>query len=784
MSVKNLNNLFRGNSFTKDIIILLIVSIIIGSLLAGSVSFAANKYFSKAVASLVGDYGEYDLVIQCREDMKDDTYVHLQKIIGEVFPGAKLKEGPTITGKTNFFIALPDEYKTKAIFENLGKTFGSIPGGAGVGVMTEPRLIIRGVPEGAKNMLIDAIGKMQGVRFAFRDGASVGVVLTSVNSAPQVSENIKALLNQYQVIEITFPVGSEPSNPIKLGEDIAKMMKNDLRLEFAQNVSVDGKNDDMTYTVSTMMELKRFLSAYASQVVVTPANGVKLQKGDSLVFQGRASSPIISQSAPVKENVIVKLTNIRGDGTAEGIVYQGDASELTNPQGYKIEKDIIGEYAGSATYRSPRQELSNALTESTKVVAQIPQFAQDTKNLSGIAVNALDNYNGSIDALEATLANLEQAGYTIQSATQAFAGLDTSNIRYQLNASAQSMGTLMTTLQVIKLINGDVGNIVDTVGVVRNNMLSLSDNLSMLDSVAVKAQTAQADINNIIASGQNTIIHLRAFDVNGARSNLLNINARLNQLDQLNVPMIISELQYLAAAAPNLRDEDISHSVDLLDKFIAGQVIPGERIQILTTSNISPDAVAPLIQNKAGHTDVSLYSTKVGVIEPNARAELVSLLNEVRAVLAGMMSVIVTILLLVLDHTAVMSVICRRRLAAKIKREEQGLLKNLLNKIRLTFTARERQYGMAVGAVLLSAMFVLSGGGIPYLPWIGVPFLGALLGLIVSNYAEKISPISREEVLAGEALGMSFDEIMREIVIPCSRPGLLQKLNRRKLKFK
>ena len=60
-----------------------------------------------------------------------------------------MKEGPTITGKTSFFIAIPDQYKTKKTYEDLGKIFGGIPGGAGVGVLTEPRLTIRGVPEGA-----------------------------------------------------------------------------------------------------------------------------------------------------------------------------------------------------------------------------------------------------------------------------------------------------------------------------------------------------------------------------------------------------------------------------------------------------------------------------------------------------------------------------------------------------------------------------------------------------------------------------------------------------------
>ncbi len=110
--------------------------------------------------------------------------------------------------------------------------------------------------------------------------------------------------------------------------------------------------------------------------------------------------------------------------------------------------------------------------------------------------------------------------------------------------------------------------------------------------------------------------------------------------------------------------------------------------------------------------------------------------------------------------------------------------RRLLQGIKNSFAASECLYGMSIGALFLTAMFALSGGGIPYLPWIGVPVLGATLGLFIANQAEKINPIASEEVSAGEALGLSFDEIMREIVIPNARPGLLQKLNRRKMKFK
>lgn len=769
------------DTFNRDIVTLLIVSIVIGSLLASALSMSANAYFSSTLNSLVGDYGEYDLVLQVREGMRDDASVQIQKIIDDVFPGSRMQIGPTVTGKTNIFVALPSEYKTKKVYEELDKTFGGIPGGASVGVMTEPRLTIRGVPDGAKNMLIDKIMEIDDVSFAFRDGGSIGVVLTSVEKTATVNKQIEALLKQYQIIEISFPVGSEPSNPIKMGETIANDMKSQLNIGYAENVSTDGNNSDMNYLVSTMMELKRFLSAYASQVVITPSGETKLTKGDTVIFQGAAANAPAVGNPVDKGNVVVQITALRPDGSAEGVITQGDAALLTNTQGFKLEKNVISAFAGMASYRNPRQELSGALNETTKLVGQIPDFAKDTQNVSQIALNALDNYNKSVGAAEQTISSIQAASGTIKAATSGLAQIDTSSMQNQITNSSRAIGNLKNTMQVVRLVGGGNTATIDELTGTQSGLDSLNGNLAALNNAAANARTANTAIDSIVANGSGTVAALKSFDAAGARSSLTDATAKINQIQQLDVPLITTQLQYMAAAAPNLKDEEISHSIQIMDQFIAGQVIPGARIQILTTRNISSDAVAPIVYQQAGHQNVSLYSADLGVIEPNARGEVIQILNEVQAVLAGLAAIIATLLFLALDHTAIMTVIRRRRLANRVK--VTGW-RGLLARIAITFTAPERQYGMVIGAVMLSAIFVISGGGIPYLPWLAVPLLGALIGLIVANYAEKISPISTDEVTAGEALGLSFDEIMREIVVPSARPGLLQKLNRRKLKFK
>lgn len=773
---------FFRSSFNRDVVILLIVSIAIGGALAGALALSANTYFSETITSLVGEYGEFDLLINVREEVKEDGRAQIEKIINQVFPGAKLKEGPTVTGLTSFLVGIPAEYKTKQNYENVDQIFGSVPGRSGISIMTEPRITLKAVPDGAKDMVIDQVMQINGVLFAFRDGGSVTVLIRSLEQASTVKADIERLLGQYQIIDIAFPVGSEPENPVRLGGQLADALRADRAVGFAESVAADTKRNDTAYLVSTMIELRKFLTAYATKAALRLAAGVTLSPGDEIAFQGAAPNSVVPGAAVDPAYVLVQITAVKNDGTAEGMVVQGDAKQLPESQGFLVSGSTIASPVGTASFHSPRSELGNALGETSKLVAQIPGFAQDAQNMIGIANTSLNNYNTSLGAVEQTLTSLSNAGETLQAATSGLASLDTSALQLQLGNSAQAMGSLVKTLQVIRLVSPDVTSSINEMTAMQQNLVTLQTRLRTLDNVAADARRARTALDNIVANGNNTVATLRNFDTEGARQTLNTTGGRLGQLQQFNTPLVTAQLQYLGTAVPNLSDEEISRSVKLMDQFIAGQVIPSQSLQILTKSNVTTELAAPTVYQVVGHNNVSLYTSPLGVIEPDPRAEVMMILSQVKAVLAGLASLVATVAFLTLDHTAVITVIRRQR--TLIRKPPAKGWRRLTQGIKNVFAAPECLYGMGMGALLLTAMFALSGGGIPYVPWIGTPVLGAALGLFIANNAEKINPIAGEEVSAGEALGLSFDEIMREIVIPNARPGLLQKLNRRKMKFK
>lgn len=768
-----------NQSFKADVVILLIVSILLGSGIAGGLSYLGNMYFSQTISSLVGDYGEFDLLLQAREEVRADTAIHLAQIVDESFPGGKVKEGPTIAGKTNFFIALPAEYKTRAVFENIRQYFSSVPGGAGVGIYTEPRLTVRGVPEGARATLLTAIEEMAGVKFAFLDGEKVGVILDGVEHISAVTAKIKQYLAQYQVLELTFPSGSEPANPIRTGDQLAAALIKQQPESNAHNVSVSDSKDEMSYLITTVMELKRFLASYATVVTLTPTE--KLFSGETLVFAGKTSEPPATGSVVLAGQLLIEVTEIQTDGSARGRIIQGDAADFgEDSRGYRLEQEKIGSLVATATLNSPRQALGQGLAEAAKLTATIPAVMNEAEQISALSQKTLSQYSQALVLVRSTLENLDEVGAKVQATTSGLAMIDTARLESQLTNSTQAMDNLIATLEVLKLLQTNLDTSITNLQSARDNIKDLQTGVRAIGDVAAQAQAAESVMERVATKGQQTLATLTAFDVENTLATISGIDQRLADLKTIDTALITAQLQYLAAAIPQLSDEEINRTITVLDKFIAGQVIPSARIQLLVKVGTDSSAAAELFESAIGNADFSVYAADLGVIEPNVQGELLQVLLEVKAILAGLSAIVLTTIMLVLDHSGIMAYMRHKRLSRSLVNKGW---RRYLAWFR-SVVAVESRYGMAIGTILLTAIFLLSGGGIPYLPIWGVPLVGAVLGLLAAQYAEKISPVSQTEILAGEALGLSTDEILREIVIPSSRPGTLQKLNRRKLKLR
>jgi ABC-type amino acid transport system permease subunit len=155
-------------------------------------------------------------------------------------------------------------------------------------------------------------------------------------------------------------------------------------------------------------------------------------------------------------------------------------------------------------------------------------------------------------------------------------------------------------------------------------------------------------------------------------------------------------------------------------------------------------------------------------------------LSEVKAILAAIVALVFTVATLMLDHTVVMSTMRRKRNMPIITGTGW---RYHIKYFFVSLRSPERLYGMAVGSGMVTLLFVLSGAAVPYVPFLCVPIVGAMLGLLIASKTEILNPVRSEEIIAGEAMGLTYLQIMREIVVPEGRPGILQLLNKRKIQF-
>lgn len=705
------------DGFTRDLVILMIVSILVGTLLSTGIARAVDTYFGGTINGLIGDYGEYDLILHIREDAKDAAMKELKTLIANRLPGTKIKEGLAIAGKVNIFVSLPEELETKEILENLRGLFGDIPGQSGYTLMIEPAVVIRGTHAAVRDRLVEEIEKVPGVEFVFRDQGSLYALLNSVEHSKDATEAVNRILDQYQVLEVRFPMGQGVEDVASAGAVMKAALQEKFRPNLIEDITLAQDNENSQAFLATLSEMKRFLESYATKVTI-PIEGVEpLAVGDRVVVAQNDSPVAVGE--PVGEGyVIVEVTSI-ADGQARGLIVQGDISDVDAAAvktGYKVESDKVGPVIGSVHLENERYQLMQAVEESIRLLTQLD-------DLSGTADAAVASAQQTLEVFQQSLVQLDELKGQIEQLNQTLNGGP--------NASPGNMVLSLLIKQVMQSLVGEsVGSESDTAG-------SLQD-----------------------------------LDVEKMKADLSTLAEQLNNIQAVDVQMIINQVEQVKASLPNLRDDEIGQSIKLINSYIDGQVIPGEQVQLLVDKHgVTAEQAEPLLREAVGNRYLSVYSSPVGIVNPNARAELFRVLKEVRATIAGLLAIVITVLLLILDYSTVLSVM--KQLAARTK--GTAVWKRVFDPVKLA--------GAFFGGILLVCIYSASSAEIPYVNPGHMALLGAFLGVAAALLCEKFSPVNVDEMMAGEALGLTYVQIMRNIVIPESRPGLLNLLNRWKQTF-
>ncbi|NLJ83942.1 MAG: ABC transporter permease [Halanaerobiaceae bacterium] len=783
---------FWKTAFLKDIFILLISSILLGTVLVLGGAYLADNYFADIVSGIIGDYGEYDLLFTVSSDQEELAVEQIRQVAAETLPGARLKKGPDVAGISSYLLKIPEEFKNEGVYVNLGRYFADIPGLSSRTIITEPRLSVRGFRGNSRYYMRPLLEEIEGINFLYPTGDGFDIIVKSPELLARVKDEIEKVLAEYRLLEIRYPLNQHPEDLLEKEEEIIKLLRG--RLEEIISVTESDKTGQLSLLVS-LQEMKNFLLSYASKVIIEePAGSYNIPVGRRL-------------TARTVDGLYLELRVIDNqESRITAIIQQGDIAGISSKE---LEVFIVdnrgrqGERLGTGFLRNPREDLALTLSRLDEIAPVLNAFITQSEQLIEYSDRLDDNlFNinqglGQVEELggnlskslaewqEQELSNFLQDLLAILGDLKSNVG-DISDIQRDLiqtsNRLKEGAGLIEERLIYVPRSNSIYGQLEELKEVFLQLSAALDNNYDLvvarlddMDPVLVSIDSWQEKIGSLLKveealnSGTewqeiDLLIGeieevINAFDTEHLQASLRSIQEILLELQTGQLPLVLEQLSYIQNSLPDMKEEEIVETINLIDSYIAGEVIPGDQIQLLLKGNYDADRLIEEIRGIIANPAVTYMDMEAGILQANPRSEILNLLRQVKAVISLIIAFVFTVLLLILDHSLIVSVL---RLNNK-----RGIL-----------------YGFFIGGFIFSMICFLSRVSFPYLNF-GIEFLiGGITGLVMTLLAGMLNPVSREEWEAGKALGLSPAEIMHEIVIPAAKPGLLYLLNYPRMIFR
>lgn len=780
------------SDFRKDILILLLASILLGTALVLIGGYITDKYFANMVAGLIGEYGEYDLLFTLASDKEDIALEQIKNVAESTLPGSKFKTGPRVAGSSNYLLKLPDKYKNETIYRNIGRYFADIPGLMSKTIMTEPRLSVRGFRGGTRPIIESLIENIDGVDFVYPAGDGLDIIVKKPELVPAVKGKIAEILDRFRLLEIRYPLNQHPDNLAELKEEILNTITKELNVK---DVTRDNDSERISL-LNSLKEMKTFLLSYATRIIVTGVeNSETIPVGiplEGITADGRSISLEVVDNKGGQLASLIQQGEIDTtvDHTIEVYGYNSDGSR--------------GELIGTGSINNPRQELATALDKLNEITPALNGFLTQSEQLVTFSARLDKDLNN----INQGLLQLEESGQKVSSTLQEWQKEGLSNF-------------LKDLLVILAEIENNIGNINDIQGdliktsnqlkegarlieeklifVPRNNSIYqqlfelktlflrlatvldqnydlVAERMKNMDPVLNSIDGWRDKINsllkvgNTLNSGANwqsveSIISeinktAEIIDTRNLQEKLQSVQDILVELKTTQLPVVLDQLTYIQGSLPDLKESEIVETINLIDSYIAGEVIPGDQIQLLIQGGYDSkeltDKISQIIKNPA----VTFIEMDAGIMQPNPRGEVFNVLRQVKAVISTIIAIVFTLLVMIMDQTLIISV-------TRLNNRGKGYI-----------------YSFVTGGLTLSLICLLSQIEFPYLNFKIEFILGGILGVIIALLAGMLNPVSREEWEAGMALGFSPAEVMHEIIIPAGKPGILYLINYPKVIFR
>ncbi len=772
--------------FKKDLLILLIITILIGTFLVVGGGYLTEKYFSEMVNDIIGEYGEYDFIFTLAADKEDIALKQINNLIDNNFPGIKISPGPNVIGSANYLLKIPEKYKNKTFFENIRKYFADIPGLMDINIISEPRLIVRNFRGESLKEIKPKIEKIDGIDFTYEIGDGFDVIVEKVELLSGVEDKINKVLADYKLFEVRYPLDQNPDDLEKLKKEIINIAS---ELGLKNITDVTGNVDSSrTSLLKSLNQMKAFLLSYATKIVVgNIEEGSKIYTGSKLFIE-----------TPEGKVILKVIDHDHNELTA--LIQEG---EIPDTEFHAVYLQESGEYVGEGEINNPRQNLAEALERLNDISPGLKGFIDQSEELIAYSERINDDLkaiNEGITKFNDTSTEINEMLYVWEEEQLSFFLSELQNVLNEIENNAgnineiqkQMINTSNNLKEGARLIEERIifvprsNELYKQLNDLKNVFLKLSSLLdenydltkndtsnfdALLSSLAdsrekigylidvEKTLNQGIDIKEVSESLEGVKKSAELIQKGDLQEEITSLQELLIDIQTSHLPVILEQLQYIQNSLPDMEEKEIIETINLIDSYIAGEVIPGDQIQLLIKDDYDEKELGNKVENLIGNSGVSLVTLEAGKLQSNPRGEIFNLLRQVKAVISIIIALIFTLFILIMDQSLLVSVI---RL-----NNGNGYIYNFIS-----------------GSIIFVLIYHFSGISFPYLNVFINLIAGGLLGILVALFSNMLNPVNREEWEAGKALGFSPAEIMYEIIIPAGKPGLLYLLNYPRVIFK
>jgi len=139
--------------FWREYVFVVALTIILGAGCAAGTARALDAALGEAAHSLLGEAGQYDLIVHVRQDYREVAGRELQRLLVDLDPEVRVVPGVIVAGNANFLVELPDNLLKQDALEDVAARLEDVPGFNGYTWLLEPSLSVSGLQPALRDLV-------------------------------------------------------------------------------------------------------------------------------------------------------------------------------------------------------------------------------------------------------------------------------------------------------------------------------------------------------------------------------------------------------------------------------------------------------------------------------------------------------------------------------------------------------------------------------------------------------------------------------------------------------